>query len=69
MVSREEFEVVRDMAAAARAQQEAMAGRLSELEAKLAETAAKVSAKAAPTRRAARRAGGRTQSTKKPASK
>lgn len=69
MVSREEFEVVRDMAAAARAQQEAMAERLSELEAKLAETAAKASAKAAPTRRAARRAGGRTRSVKKPASK
>lgn len=36
LVSREEFEMVKAMAAKARTEQEALAGRLSELEAKLA---------------------------------
>ena len=39
LVSREEFEAVREMAAEARAEQEAMAARLEALEAKLAKTA------------------------------
>lgn len=40
VVSREEFEAVRDMAAKARSEQEAMAARLEALERRLAETAA-----------------------------
>jgi BMFP domain-containing protein YqiC len=40
MVSREEFEAVRDMAAKARAEQETLAKRVAELEARLADTAA-----------------------------
>lgn len=65
MVSREEFEVVRDMAAAARAEQEVLAERLEKLEAQLAEMAAK----ATPARRAARRTTNRTRPAKKSASK
>ena len=48
LVSREEFEVVRAMAAKAREEQEEMAGRLATLEAQLATLAAKPAAKAKP---------------------
>ncbi|MEM8586563.1 MAG: accessory factor UbiK family protein [Pseudomonadota bacterium] len=65
MVSREEFEVVRDMAATARAEQEVLADRVEKLEAQLAEMAAKAS----PARRAVRRTTNRTRTAKKPASK
>src|SRR5262249_15945912 len=42
LVTREEFEVVKAMAAKARAEQEAMAARLAALEAKLAQTSDQV---------------------------
>ena len=65
MVSREEFDVVRDMAATARAEQEVLAERVEKLEAQLAE----ITAKASPARRTARRTASRTRTAKKPASK
>ena len=52
LVSREEFEVVRDMAAAARAEQERLTEKVAELEAKLAAAPAKKPApKAKPAAR------------------
>jgi len=65
MVSREEFEVVRDMAATARAEQEVLAERVEKLEAQLAD----IAAKATPARRTARRTASRTRTAKKPVSK
>jgi len=65
MVSREEFEVARDMAATARAEQEVLAERVEKLEAQLAE----IAAKAAPARGTVRRTTSRTRTAKKPASK
>ncbi|HET8729330.1 MAG TPA: accessory factor UbiK family protein [Alphaproteobacteria bacterium] len=64
VVTREEFEAVRAMAAKARDEQEAMAGRLAELERRLAETAS------APARAAAAKAStGTSQGAAKPARK
>lgn len=65
MVSREEFDVVRDMAATARAEQEVLAERVVQLEAQLAE----ITAKATPARRTPRRTTNRTRTAKKSASK
>ncbi len=48
LVTREEFEVVRAMAAKAREEQEAMEARVAALEARLAEVAAAPKAKAPP---------------------
>lgn len=48
MVSREEFEAVRDMAAKARAENDALAKRVADLEARLGEAAAPAKPKAAP---------------------
>lgn len=70
MVSREEFEVVRALAAKARAEQEILAERLSVLEGKLAEATAKTTLKAAPKRRATKSAASTpTRSTRKTVSK
>lgn len=61
MVSRDEFEAVRDMAAKARAEQEALAKRVADLEARLAATSvpapASAKPKAAPRPRKAKAAG------------
>ncbi len=65
MVSREEFDVVRDMAATARAEQEVLAERVEKLEARLAE----ITPKATPARRTPRRTTNRTRTAKKSASK
>ncbi|CAA7623554.1 accessory factor UbiK family protein [Magnetospirillum sp. UT-4] len=54
MVPREEFEVVRDMAAKARAENEALAARVAEIEAKLAGAAPAAAAKPAARPRAPR---------------
>lgn len=52
MVPREEFEVVRDMAAKARAEQEKLEKRVAELEAKLAAKPARAAARAKPAAKA-----------------
>lgn len=54
MVSREEFEVVRDMAAKARAEQEALEARVALLEARLAELGGTAPAKPAAAPKAAK---------------
>lgn len=59
MVPREEFEVVREMAIKARTEQEALAKRVADLEARLAGTAPAVAAADPVKSRAARRAGAR----------
>jgi len=69
LVSREEFEVVREMVAAARAQQEVLAERLDALDAKLAAGTSGAPARHARQRRSTIRAAGRARTAKKPGSK
>ncbi|MEM7442097.1 MAG: accessory factor UbiK family protein [Pseudomonadota bacterium] len=69
MVSREEFEVVREMAAKARAEQETLAERLALLEEKLAQSTAKTTSKPATSRRATKTAPTRRRVSKKAESK
>lgn len=55
MVPREEFEAVRDMAANARREQEALEARVAALEAKLAELAAKPATKKTAAKKTAKK--------------
>jgi len=70
MVSREEFEIVREMASIARSEQEELAERLSGLEAKLADVERPTDPNPVPRRRTTRTTRTRrTRSARKPAAK